>query len=157
MVGFHISGTQHPSAEMSHFNTYVERLKAAGVDYSDYTLGMLLLNALPPKWDHVLAMYLHGKTDHTMINYTAVRNAIVAEYDRTSVSAGNSQHMHKISAVKRKGEHPSFKQQTGANQHKAEGSGWLNSEKKRRQERPRTKVRVMLMLLSTLPHQILSL
>ena len=123
MVGFHISGTQHPSAEMSHFNTYVERLKAAGVDYSDYTLGMLLLNALPPKWDHVLAMYLHGKTDHTMINYTAVRNAIVAEYDRTSVSAGNSQHTHKISAVKRKGEHPSFKQQTGANQHKAEGSG----------------------------------
>ena len=92
---------------------------------------MLLLNALPPKWDHVAAMYLHGKTDHTTIDYTAVRNAIVAEYVRTSASAGTSQHAHKISAVKRKGEHPSFRQQMGADQHKAEGSGWPNSEKKK--------------------------
>ena len=76
---------------------------------------MLLFNALPPKWDHVAAMYLHGKTDHTTIDYTAVRNAIVAEYDRTSASAGTSQHMHKISAMKRK----------------AEGSGQPNSEKKK--------------------------
>ena len=68
-------------------------------------------------------MYLHGKTDYTMIDYIAVRNAIVAEYDRTSASAGTSQHVHKISAVKRKGEHPSFRQQMGANQPKAEGSG----------------------------------
>ena len=115
MVQFHLSRTQHPSVEMSRFNTYVERLKAAGVDYSDYTLGMLLLNALWPKWDHVAAMYLHGKTDHTAIDYTAVRNAIVAEYDRTSASAGTSKHVDKISATKRK----------------AEGSGQPNSEKKK--------------------------
>ena len=94
-------------------------------------LGMLLLNALLPKWDHVATMYLHGKTDHTMIDYTTVRNAVVAEYDRTSASAGTSQHVHKISAIKRKGEHPSFKQQMGANQHKAESSGWPNSDKKK--------------------------
>ena len=92
---------------------------------------MLLLNALLPKWDHVATMYLHGKTDHTMIDYTTVRNAVVAEYDRTSASAGTSQHVHKISAIKRKGEHPSFKQQMGANQHKAESSGWPNSDKKK--------------------------
>ena len=108
---------------MSWFNTYVEQLKAGGVEYSDYMLEILLLNALLPKWDHIAAMYLHGKTHHTTINYTAVRNAIVAEYDRTSTSAGTSQHAHKISAVKRRGEHPSFRQQTGANQPKAEGSG----------------------------------
>ena len=60
-------------------------------------------------------MYLHGKTDHTAIDYTAVRNAIVAEYDRTSASAGTSKHVDKISATKRK----------------AEGSGQPNSEKKK--------------------------
>ena len=122
MAQFHLSGTQHPSVEMSHFNTYVEQLKAGGVTYNGYKLGMLLLNALPPKWDYVAAIYLHGKTDHTMIDYTTIRNAIVAEYDRTQSAAGPSQHVHKISALKRKGEHPSFCEQRGANQPKAEGS-----------------------------------
>ena len=91
---------------------------------------MLLLNALPPKWDYIAAIYLHGKTNHTTINYATVRNAIVAEYDRTNSTAGPSQHAHKISAMKRKGEHPSFSQQRGANQHKAEGSRWTNKKKK---------------------------
>ena len=47
---------QHPSAEMSHFNTCVEQLKAGGVTYDGYMLGMLLPNALLPKWDHVAAI-----------------------------------------------------------------------------------------------------
>ena len=72
---------------------------------------MLLLGVLPSKWDHVAAIYLQGKTAHTAIDYTEVRNAIIAEYDRTGTVGGQQQHMHKISAVKRKGEHPSFSQQ----------------------------------------------
>ena len=35
-----------------------------------YILGMLLLGALPSKWDHVAAIYLQGKTAHTAIDYT---------------------------------------------------------------------------------------
>ena len=84
------------------------RLTANGVTLLDYVLGMLLLGALPSKWDHVAAIYLQGKTAHTDILYTEVRNAIVAEFDRTGVHPGQQQHTHKISAVKRKGDHPSF-------------------------------------------------
>ena len=46
---FHFSGTQHPAAEISRFNTHNARLTANGVTLLDYVLGMLLLGALPSK------------------------------------------------------------------------------------------------------------
>ena len=67
-------------------------LTANGVTLSDYVLGMLLLGALPSKWDHVAAIYLQGKTAHTDISYTEGRNTIVAEFDRTGLHSGQQQH-----------------------------------------------------------------
>ena len=69
---FHFSETQHPVAEISRFNTHNQHLVASGVTFLGYILGMLLLGALPSKWDHVAAIYLQGKTTHTAINYTEV-------------------------------------------------------------------------------------
>ena len=95
-------------------------------------LGMLLLGALPSKWDHVAAIYLQGKTAHTDIDYTEVRNAIIAEFDQTGVNPGQQQHVHKISAVKRKGDHPSFSQQrsnTNAPKARNDGQGSPNKKK----------------------------
>ena len=42
---FRFSGTQHPAAEISRFNTHNQRLVASGVTLNDYILGMLLLGA----------------------------------------------------------------------------------------------------------------
>ena len=93
---------------------------------------MLILGAFPSKWDHVAAIYLQGKTAHTAIDYTEVRNAIIAEYDRTGTVGGQQQHTHKISAVKRKGEHPSFSQQRSySNAPKARDEGRASSSKKK--------------------------
>ena len=129
---FCFSGTQHPAAEISRFNTHNQHLVASGVTLSGYILGMLLLGALPSKWDHVAAIYLQGKTAHTDIDYTEVRNAIIAEYDRTGSVGGQQQHVHKISAVKRKGDHPSFSQQRNFNNApKARDEGWASSNKKK--------------------------
>ena len=129
---FRFSGTQHPAAEISRFNTHNQRLVASGVTLNDYILGMLLLGALPSKWDHVAAIYLQGKTVHTDISYTEVHNAIVAEFDRTGVHPGQQQHAHKISAVKRKGDHPSFSQQrSNTNAPKARNNGQGSSNKKK--------------------------
>ena len=130
---FCFSGTQHPAAEISRFNTHNARLVANGVTLSDYMLGMLLLGTLPSKWDHVAAIYLQGKTIHTQISYTEVRNAIVAEFDRTGVNPGQQQHAHKISAVKRRGTNdPSFSQQrSNTNAPKARDDGRGSSNKKK--------------------------
>ena len=129
---FRFSGTQHPAAEISHFNTHNQCLVASGVTLSGYILGMLLLGALPSKWDHVVAIFLQGKTAHNAIDYTEVRNAIIAEYDRTGTVRGQQQHAHKISAVKRKGDHPSFSQQrNNSNAPKARDEGRASSNKKK--------------------------
>ena len=72
LTQFRFSGTQHPAAEMSRFNTHNQHLVASGVTLNGYILGMLLLGALPSKWDHVAAIYLQGKTAHTAIDYTEV-------------------------------------------------------------------------------------
>ena len=69
---FRFSGTQHLAAEISRFNTHNQHLVASGVTLLGYILGMLLLGALPSKWDHVAAIYLQGKTAHTNIDYTEV-------------------------------------------------------------------------------------
>ena len=123
---------QHPVAEISRFNTHNQRLVASGVTLSGYIFGMLLLGALPSKWDHVASIYLQGKTAHTNIDYTEVRNAIIAEYDRTGTVGGQQQHMHKISVVKRKGDHPSFSQQrSNTNAPKARDDGRASSNKKK--------------------------
>ena len=104
----------------------------SGVTLSGYILGMLLLGALPSKWDHVAAIYLQGKIAHTNIDYTEVKNAIIAEYDRTGSVGEQQQHAHKISAVKRKDDHPSFSQQRNYNNApKAKDEGRASSNKKK--------------------------
>ena len=129
---FCFSGTQHPAAEISCFNTHNQRLVASGVTLSGYILGMLLLGALPSKWDHVAAIYLQGKTAHTQIDYTEVRNTIIVEFNRTGTNPGQQQHTHKISAMKRKGDHPSFSQQrSNTNAPKARNDGQGSSNKKK--------------------------
>ena len=39
---FRFSGTQHPAAEISHFNTHNQCLVVSGITLSGYILGMLL-------------------------------------------------------------------------------------------------------------------
>ena len=130
---FRFSGTQHPVAEISRFNTHNQRLVASGVTLNGYILGMLLLGALPSKWDHVVAIYLQGKTAHTAIDYTEVCNAIIAEFDRTGTNPGQQQHVHKVSAVKRRGmNNQSFSQQrSNTNAPKARDDGQGSSSKKK--------------------------
>ena len=60
---FRFSGTQHPAAEISRFNTHNQRLVASGVTRQGYILGMLLLGALPSKWDHVAVIYIFAGQD----------------------------------------------------------------------------------------------
>ena len=147
VIQFQFSGTQHPVAEISCFNTHNARLVANGVTLNDYVLGMLLLGALPSKWDHVAAIYLQGKTAHTDIDYTEVRNAIIAEFDRTGTNPGQQQHAHKISAVKRRGKNDqSFSQQRSeANAPKArdDGRGFSNKKKPKKSNKGKGKAHMV--------------
>ena len=121
LVGFKISGSQHPVAELQHFFTHLECLRANNVQIPDKIVRMIILSSLIARWDHIAAIYLQGKTAMQQITSAAVQQAIVAEFDW--MSRGSQQHTHKISVVKRKGKHPSYQQQKGANDHPASSQG----------------------------------
>jgi gag-polypeptide of LTR copia-type len=105
-----ISGGQNPQVEMQWLLTLFERLCANGMAISDPIQGMMLLNALPPKWDNVSMVYLQGQNVLANLTFTAVRDAIMAEFEQTSHPSSLA--IQKISVVKHKGKSPPFKEQT---------------------------------------------
>ena len=153
LVLFRLSGTQHPAAEMEHFNTSLQRLVANSIDLPNNIVRLMYLSSLPARWDHITAIYLQGKSDITEINSVGVCRAILAEFERTKTS--NWHHPNAgISGLKRHGEHPYYKQGSApTNQHKAEGNQPGPPTKRGHAmavERPR-RIRSVLTLLSTLP------
>jgi gag-polypeptide of LTR copia-type len=109
-----ISEGQNPQVEMQRLLTLFERLHANGMTINDPIQGMMLLNALPQKWDGVAMVYLQGQNVLANVTFASVRDAIMAEFERTS--RPSSLAIQKISAVKRKGKSPTFKEQTRTHQ-----------------------------------------
>jgi hypothetical protein len=112
-----ISGSQNPQVEMQRLLTLFERLRANGMRIDNPIQGMMLLNALPTKWDGVAMVYLQGQNVLANVTFASVRDAIMAEFEWTS--RPSSLAVQKISAVKRKGKSPTFKEQTRTNQSSA--------------------------------------
>jgi hypothetical protein len=112
-----ILGGQNPQVEMQWLLTLFERLYANGMAISNPIQGMMLLNALPPKWDGVSMVYLQGQNVLANVTFTSVRDAIMVEFEQTS--RPSSLAVQKISAVKHKGKSPTPKEQTHTNQSSA--------------------------------------
>src|SRR5277367_643760 len=107
-----ISGNQNPQVEIERMHTLLERLRANGVILADYVQGMILLGAIPLKWDHVAAMYLQTTPNMAAVTFAGVRTAIMAEFER--VARPSAHVADKISAVKRKVKSPTFQEQRKA-------------------------------------------
>jgi hypothetical protein len=90
--------------------TILEHLRANGCVLNNYLQGMLLLKAISKEWDTVAQMYCNGM-QMANITFDGVRDAIMAEFERTARPAQLAHQADKISAVKRKGASPHFKEQ----------------------------------------------
>ena len=104
-----ISGTHNPQVKIQAIHTLWEHLRVNQIVIPDYIQGMLLLGAIPNKWDHIAAMYTQGAQTMTSVTFASVRQAIITEYERTQRPSSNI--TTKISAVKRKGKSPQFSEQ----------------------------------------------
>ena len=107
-----VSGMQNPQVKIQAIHTLWERLQANQIEIPDYIQGMLLLGAIPNKWDHIAAMYMQGMQTMMSVTFTSVQQAIMAEYEWTQCPSSNI--ATKISAVKRKGKSPQFSEQRQA-------------------------------------------
>jgi hypothetical protein len=71
---------------------------------------MLLLKAIPKEWDTIAQIYCSGM-QMANVTFDGVRDAIMAEFEQTARPAQLAHQADKISAVKRKGASPRFKEQ----------------------------------------------
>jgi hypothetical protein len=75
---------------------------------------MLLLKAIPKKWDTIVQMYCNVM-QMANVTFDGVQDAIMAEFEQTACPAQLAHQADKISAVKRKGQSPCFKEQRKSN------------------------------------------
>ena len=105
---------ENPEIWIQRLWTILERLWMNECVISNYLQGMLLLKAIPREWDTVAQMYCNGM-QMTNVTFSGVRDAIMAEFERTARPAQMSHQADKISVVKRKGPSPCFNEQRNHN------------------------------------------
>ena len=146
-VSIRIDTSQHPLPQINRLQASVHRLTTNGVAIPEIIQAMLLLSALPPKWEMLVSILC---TNHQIssLQLKHVRQAVMAQWEAEKNKQGKltfhkqPQNAHKLSAIKRKRGEPSFKQQRGAApgggggggagyQHTGQGQGNSQGQKKR--------------------------
>jgi hypothetical protein len=105
---------ENPEIRIQKIWTILERLWVNRCNLSNYLQGMLLLKAIPKEWDTVAQLYCNGM-QMANVTFDGVRDAIMAEFERTARPAQLAHQADKISAVKHKGQSPRFKEQRKSN------------------------------------------
>ena len=99
----------NPIPEIECLATLLGRLNGTPLQLSDTLQAMILLAALPPKWDSIAQLYFQRANLAASLTFSNVRRAIVQEYERQGRPTDQS--ANKLSAVKRKGPDPAHRQQ----------------------------------------------
>jgi len=104
-ITFRVSGNGHPAPEIIKLQNLIDQLRLDGVELDAFLQAMILLSAIPPKWDNVPATILATKKKDEL-TFTLVRDALVTEYERRNTNVNSGSSAKKISNVKRKGPEP---------------------------------------------------
>ena len=99
----------NPAPEISKMITLLEHLHANHCQFSEFVQTMLLLSALPQKWDHLASVYIQ-ETKVKNFSLVSLREQIIGEWERLNARRASTS-ANKLSAVKRKGKSPQFDSQ----------------------------------------------
>jgi gag-polypeptide of LTR copia-type len=128
-ISFKLTGG-NPALEIATLFTLFAHLKVNKAELSEFYQVMLLIEALPAKWDLLASAYMHENTkveDYKFINFC---NAMCAKWERQS-GKKVPHHTNKLSAVKWKGKSPHFKdQKQKSDKQKANDQGDDNHDRK---------------------------
>src|SRR5882672_8058525 len=106
VLGIKLSGN-NPIPEIERMATLFGRLTANSFDLPDSVEAMILLAAIPSKWDNVAQLYLQRNDLETSLTFDKVRVSIQQEFEHTSRPVDHS--AQRLSAVKRKPADPSYR------------------------------------------------
>ena len=108
VIGTKLSGG-NPISEMERMATLFGRLATNQVVIAPQLQALVLLSALPAKWDSIAQLFMQRTDLNHALTFSNVRAAITQEYERQGRPIDKS--AHKLSAVKRKGPDPAHCQQ----------------------------------------------
>ena len=140
-LNIRIDANKHPNPQIEKMNAAFQHLAAAGVEMHAAIKAMILLAAIPPKWDSITSIAVYSE-DLETLTFSDVRDTILAHYEQERMrgKGGNGhQQANKISAVKRKRGNPQFNQQQGGHnqqqQQQQQNHGQHNHNNNRRGKR----------------------
>ena len=129
-ISIRIDATKHPLPQINCLQASVHRLTTNGVAIPEIIQVMILLSALPPKWE-MLVSILCTNYEITNLQLKHVREAVMAQWEAKKSKGKHTPHppqnAHKLSAVKRKRGEPNYKQQRGAGSGGGNNAGHNNS------------------------------
>jgi len=147
VMGSKLSGG-NPVPEIERIAELYGRLALNNFPIADSLQGLMLLAALPNKWDSIAQLFMQRSNLAQVLTFSNVQVAIIQEYERSHRPVDRS--ANKLSAVKRKGSDPHYcqpqqlqpgpsrqpqqQQQQGEPKAKQQG-GRQQKERKERQDR----------------------
>ena len=126
-LSIRINPSQHPGPQIDVMVAAFQRLTASSIVIPQQIQAMMLLAALPQKWEMLVSIVTQNY-DLNDIELSHVRDGILAQYESETTRHGHGQgkgkqqqHAKKLSAVKRKRGDPSFSNQQKGDQQQEQG------------------------------------
>ncbi|KAF8629926.1 hypothetical protein AX17_005547 [Amanita inopinata Kibby_2008] len=132
VIAFRFSGNQNPDAEIPKLALLFGKLGANSVTIDPFLQSMILLNAIPPKWDHLVSTFLSTKKKDD-IKFDDICSILVAEFHRQTTMQGiKPAKANKISGAQHKKQDPKWKKdKKDKGKKKEEGSSEKSDDKKK--------------------------
>ncbi|KAJ3019198.1 hypothetical protein NUW54_g144 [Trametes sanguinea] len=127
----------HPGPAMEEMFARFERLSTLDCKIPSFFQGMLLISKLPGAYDMVVQLTSQN-TDVKKVDPASIRQAVIRVWEQKSSgrsqqrSQGSGGEAKKLSAIKRKGKDPSFKQQQQQRRQNGDGSSQQQQKGKAR-------------------------
>ena len=129
-ISIRIDATKHPLPQINCLQASVHRLTTNGVAIAEIIQAMILLSALPPKWE-MLVSILCTNYKITNLQLKHVCEAVMVQWEAKKSKGKHTPHppqnAHKLSAVKHKHGEPNYKQQCSAGSGGGNNAGHNNS------------------------------
>ncbi|KAF9446028.1 hypothetical protein P691DRAFT_804805 [Macrolepiota fuliginosa MF-IS2] len=137
-MAWRITGNRDPSIDIVELETIYTRLASNGVFVDEFLRAMTLLRAIPPEWSSVASTILVNRTSVADITWDLVREAIQAEWIRSTTHA-QREGQRRGNAPRRSNNHPDsvpYQQHRPQQQH-SQGQGQQYKNQNNQGKRPR--------------------
>ncbi|KAL7281644.1 hypothetical protein ACG7TL_004961 [Trametes sanguinea] len=130
-IGTRIPLNEHPGPAIAKIQGNLDQLEGAGINIPANLRALMILDAAPSQYENAIQLCLNDN-DLSELTTSAAREALVASWEATTTRGNRNKagEAKKLSAIKRKGKDPSFKQQQQQSHQNGNGGSQQQQQKK---------------------------